>query len=231
MRALSRSASPRDSRGSDACRSFGLAACAFGSARAAAGPRPLFAPPRIKLPAERFHRRDANPVARGGTSSWFFIDFGASLSAVNAQGYGLAAGAAAEVSRPFCGSRISLFRVEGSASVAALAGGQRGGSGPTSSPTRPHLLLCQSGRDNIGSSRESRSGAALAREPCPHRPGHISPLRSGLRIQLDGNRVTRWGAGATRSASRREDAGVADDLTPASLDLAGERHERLGRRS
>ncbi len=62
----------------------------------------------------------------GGRSGWFLIDSGASLSAVDAYAYGLAAGAAVELSPPFCAPRKSVFRAEDMGSFAAPAGGQRG---------------------------------------------------------------------------------------------------------
>ncbi len=105
-----------------------LAACGFGSAARSAGSDA--APPAcpdVRIPLNV--SIGGTPVASltvGGRRGWFLIDSGASFSAVDAQGYGLAAGAAVELDDPFCGSRNGVFRAEDMDSYAAPAGGQRG---------------------------------------------------------------------------------------------------------
>ena len=106
----------------------GFAACLLGSAALSAGPDAAARScPDARIPLNT--SVGGTPIASltvGGNSGWFLIDSGASLSAVDAHAYGLAAGAAVELSPPFCDSRKSVFRAEDLGSFAAPAGGQRG---------------------------------------------------------------------------------------------------------
>ncbi len=106
----------------------GFAACFFGSAALSAGPDAAARScPDARVPLNT--SVGGTPIASltvGGKSGWFLIDSGASLSAVDTHAYGLAAGAAVELSPPFCAPRKSVFRAEDMGSFAAPAGGQRG---------------------------------------------------------------------------------------------------------
>lgn len=106
----------------------GFAACLLGSAALSAGPDAAARScPDARIPLNT--SVGGTPIASltvGGNSGWFLINSGASLSAVDAHAYGLAAGAAVELSPPFCDLRKSVFRAEDLGSFAAPAGGQRG---------------------------------------------------------------------------------------------------------